>query len=508
MVRTAVAAGIDACFCNPGTTEMTLIAALEDATQVRIVLGLVEGVVAGAADGYARIAEKPALTLTHQGIGFSSALANLHNARRARSPVVNLVGGQPRWHEALDSNTNTDTEAIARAASAWVRRAQSASTLAGDLAEAITAAGGLPGQIATLLIPADCQWGPAAEPVVPVERAAPPRPDEAAIAAAARALAGKGQRALLLGGTALHGRGLAAAHRIAASTGCRLIGETFPAKLAAGRGAPPLERLPYFPEIARSALRHLSAVVLAGASKPVSFFGYRDGIGPLLVDPVQVVTLAEPTEDAGAALEELAARTATGVAPAPFGAIAEEPPVQGPLTPRTLSLVLARQLPEDAILVDEGVSSSSGQASFFAASVPHTYLSLTGGACGLAPSCAVGAALAAPGRRVVTLVGDGSAMYNLPALWTQAHEGLDIVNVVCANRGYRILQAEYQHVNERAAGPRACRLFDLADPEFDWVSLARGVGVPGRSVFTAEELTDALRRACAEPGPALIEARL
>jgi acetolactate synthase-1/2/3 large subunit len=507
LVRTALAAGVEICFANPGTTEMPLVAALDAAPGVRAVLGLFEGVCTGAADGWARMAGRPALVLLHLGPGLANGIANLHNARRARSPVVNVVGDHASWHLPFDAPLASDIAGLAAPVSGFLRRNASARELARDFAEAHVAALGPPGRVATLIVPADCQWEVASGPARVAARAAPRGPGPRVEAMAARLRAAKSP-ALLLGGEALGEAGLLAAARVAAAAGAALLSETFPARIERGRGRARVARLPYFPEQAAAALAAHDLLVLAGAREPVAFFGYPDGRSRLAA-PEALATLAAPEDDAVAALAALAdALGAPARAPAPPDLPRPEARASGPLDPQVLGRVLAALQPEGAIVVDEGAT--SGLPYFLAAEAapPHTTLTLTGGAIGQGLPCAAGAALACPGRRVIALQADGSALYTVQALWTFAREGLDVVVILCANHRYRILQIELARAGIAEPGKAARALTELAPPAIDWVALARSLGVPAARAATAEELAAELRRAFAEPGPRLVEAAL
>jgi acetolactate synthase-1/2/3 large subunit len=297
-----------------------------------------------------------------------------------------------------------------------------------------------------------------------------------------------------------------AAARLAAATGCRAFVETFPSRLERGGGLPALPKLPYFPEQAVEALAGCTALVLAGARDPVAFFGYPGGHTRLAPEDCALHALAGPAEDAAASLELLA--EALGAPAAPKAPLPRPEAVGGPLTPDVLGRVVAALQPEGAIVVDEAATSGLPWTLHGAAAPPHLVLGLTGGAIGQGLPCAVGAALAAPGRRVLALQADGSGFYTLQALWTLAREGLDVTVVVCANRAYRILQVELMRAGVAEPGPRARALTDLGHPAPDWTALARGFGVPARRAGSGEELADALGAALAEPGPFLVEALL
>jgi len=506
LVRTALAAGVEVCFANPGTTEMALVAAFDAVEGMRAVLGLFEGVCTGAADGYARMADKPALTLTHLGPGFANGIANLHNARRARSPIVNVIGDQATWHLAADAPLTSDIVSLARPVSAWVREVKTPASVAADTAEAISAAGRAPGHVSTLIVPSDCLWSPAAGIANPLPVAAPLRVPDDAIRRSAAILQKQGSKAaIFLGAQAVRARGLAAAGRIADKTGCRLVCETFPSRIERGAGRPAVEKLPYFPEQALELLSKYDAIVLAGALAPVAFFGYPNLPSSLIPDSCSSETLATPEQDIITALEALADEV-SAPAGALSGARSNRPPrPTGKLDSVTVGAALATLLPENCIVMDEAATTG---LPFFAASTgapPHTYLALTGGAIGQGLPCATGAAVACPERKVIAFQADGSGMYTVQALWTQAREGLNVTTLVCNNRRYRILQVELARAGVTEPGRKARSLTSLANPEIEWARIAAGMGVPAVRVETAEALCMQLERALAEPGPNLIE---
>lgn len=505
LIRTALGAGVEVCFANPGTTEMPLVAALDRAPAMRAVLGLFEGVCTGAADGYARIAGRPALALLHLGPGLANGLANLHNARRAGTPLLVAVGDHATWHLAADAPLASDIVSLANPVSGWVRSVRRAEDVAADTAAALEAACAPPGQVATLIVPADCQWAAADGAPVPVRRPAPAAVSAGRVDAVAQALRAGGA-ALLVGGAALGTRGLRAAARVRAACGARVIHETFVARLERGLGVPAFERVPYFPEQAVATLRDLRALVLCGGREPVAFFGYPDGASRLAPEACARLVLAAPEEDAVDALEALADALGAPAVPPPEPPRARPGLPSGALDAGSLGQVLAALQPEDAIVIDEGLTSSGPWFAASAAAPPHTVLALTGGAIGQGLPCAAGAAVAAPGRKVIALQADGSGMYTLQALWTMAREGLDVVTVICANRSYRILQVELARAGVTEPGPAARGLADLGHPDLDWIALARGLGVPAARVADAESLAKELTHALATPGPTLLEA--
>lgn len=515
LIRTAVAAGLDVCFANPGTTEMPMVRALDDVPGMRAVLCLFEGVATGAADGYARMAEKPGLTLLHLGPGFANGIAYLHDARRARSPIVNLIGDHATWHLDADPPLASDIESLARPVSAWVRKSRSGEAIAVDLAEAIATASVKPGRIATLILPHDYQL----EAVTPgigetgelKAILSPPHVSDDAIKQAAEALhSGRsGQTAaLFLGAYALRERGLKAVARIAAATGCKLICESFPARWECGLGRPIIERLPYFPEQAIAALSPYQSIVLAGARSPVSFFGYP-GVPSYFISPRQnTVMLASPEDDVEAALEALADALGAPVYAETNSKLHIPSLPTGKLTPETLSAVVASLLPENAIVMDESNTSMGPFMALSQSAQRHTVLMQPGGAIGLGLPCATGAAVACPDRPVINLQADGSAMYTVQALWTQAREQLNVKTIICNNRSYRILGVELARAGVKEVGKQAQNLIGLNNPPIDWASISKGLGVPAVRVETAEDLARELKRTSEEAGPQLIEAVL
>jgi acetolactate synthase-1/2/3 large subunit len=507
LIRTLVGAGVDVCFANPGTSEMHFVAALDDVPDMRAVLTLFEGVATGAADGYARMTGRPAATLLHLGPGMGNGLANLHNARRARTPMVNVVGDHARSHKRLDAPLESDIDAVAGTFSGWVRRSLLPADVAADAADAVAAASAAPGSISTLILPADVSWEDGAEvapprPVRPAARVAP-----SVIEEVAEVLASGEPTVLFLGGDVMGEDGQLAAAQVAAGTGARLMSETFPPRTARGAGLPDIMRLPYPPEMAISSLEGTAHLVLAGAEAPVHFFAYPDLPGHPVPEGCTVHVLSEPGEDGVEALRALAEVAAPDATPDLLEASRPELPT-GELTPRTMAAVVGALLPERAIVVDEALTSGVGLAELTSGASRHDWLSLTGGAIGDGLPMALGAAVACPDRPVIGIQADGSAMYTISALWSYARQQADITTIVCDNGSYAILENELSRVGAASDGVRAKQLLDLRDPELDFVSLATGMGVQAARATTAEELADHLRRALAEPGPHLIDAVL
>ncbi|MBK5224237.1 MAG: acetolactate synthase large subunit [Acidimicrobiia bacterium] len=510
LLRTAADNGVTACFANPGTTEMQLVAALDTERRIRPVLGLFEGVATGAADGFGRMTGLPALTILHLGPGLANGLANLHNARRAHTPVVNLVGDHATWHRDADAPLTSDIESLARPMSTWVHTTERADQLAADGARAISAALAPPGGVATLIIPQDTAWTDvdAAEPSAPIEPSTRALVGPPVIDDVAAALREHGERAVvLLGASALRSDGLLVAARVQAATGCRILTQGMPARVERGGGLPSFASVPYFPEQATEALAPATLMVLVGATDPVSFFGYPGQPSRPRPDSCQLLGMATPEDDAIHALDALA--TALDAPAAPVSAV-ERPqlPTGSTLGLSQLGAALAALQPEGAIVVDEAITSGAAYAAMAVGAPSHDVLALTGGAIGQGLPVAVGAAVACPDRRVIALQADGSAMYTFQALWTMARESLDVTVVLCANRTYRILQVELMRAGVVEPGPAGVGLTDLGHPSIDWVQLASGLGVMARSVDTADDLVDALRVSLATPGPSLVEVRL
>jgi len=502
LIGSLVGAGVDVCFMNPGTSEMHFVSALDSVPEMRGVLVLFEGVATGAADGYARIAGRPAAVLLHLGPGLANGLANLHNARRARSPVVNIVGAHATGHVRYDAPLQSDIEALAHTVSGWVHTCGTTRDLAQDAMRAVAAA--RRGQIATLVVPADVSWSDGGALAPPRRAAWPQAVHGDQIRAAGGVLSGVSAM-LLLGGKALSERGLRAASRISAATGARLLAETFPARMERGAGIPVVDRLAYLAEQAEAQLAGLDHLILAGARAPVSFFAYPGRPSDLVPPGCSVTVLADGDQDVEAGLELLADDLAAGTAP--VLADAATPTLEpGPLTAISLASAVAASLPEHAIVADEANTSGFALPKALACAPRHTLLTLTGGSIGQGLPVATGAAIAAPDRPVLCLEADGSALYTIQALWTQAREQLNVTTVLINNAAYAILRMELARTAAGKAGERAARMLDLSDPTPGFTQISQGLGVPATCVTTAADLAAALRRAYAEPGPHLIEA--
>jgi acetolactate synthase I/II/III large subunit len=513
LVRGLVAGRVDTCFTNPGTSEIHIVAALDQITGMRCVLGLFEGVVTGAADGYARMAEKPACTLLHLGPGLANGIANLHNASRAQVPIVNVVGQHATHHLRHDTPLTADIEGIARPYSKWLRTSHAADEVSRDVAEAIVAARTAPGRIATLIVPADVAWsnvvrregGAVAGTFAPPQ---PPMPTVENIEHAAAMLRSGLRTGLLMAGNALYGKGLAAAGRIAAATGAKLLAPYPITRLERGVGIAPVERIQYVLEQAVEQLKESRQLILVGAPAPVAYFASPGKNAVLTSAECEIHTLASPGEDYAGALEALATALLLRGTQSLLEQ-GERPPLpSGTITLAGLAAAVGALLPENAIVVDESMTSGRGMMAATRDAPPHDWLGNTGGSIGIALPLAVGAAVACPDRRVLCLTADGSGMYTLQALWTMAREGLRVTTVVFANRDYAVLKREFSYLGVGDPGRRALDMFEIGRPDLDWVHLAKGMGVPGTRVTSLEGFARALREGLESGGPSLIEVSL
>ena len=506
LVRTLVNNGVSVCFSNPGTSEMHFVAALDKVEGMQCLLGLFEGVVTGAADGYYRMTGNPASTLLHLGPGLGNGLANLHNAKKARSGIVNIVGEHASFHIKHDAPLTSDIEGVARPMSDWVKTSRSAQAVAADGALAIEEARAAPGHIATLILPADTAWGDGDAPAT----ARPPEPrrrvaDEA-VAASARALTSGEPAMLLLGGVGVRGKSLELAGRIAAKTGCRLMAEYNNARMECGAGRVRMDRLPYAVDNALAALHGVRRAVLAGAKPPVSFFGYPGKPSVLLPGDCVATKLAAVDEDIEAALEALAGELgALTTLPAGVASLNRPTLPAGSITSEGIAQVLVALMPENAVIVDESITVGRNFSNLVAGAPPHDWLNLMGGAIGAGLPLGTGAAVGAPHRKVIVLEGDGSAMYTLQALWTMARESLNVMTVIFANRSYRILHGELANVGAGTPGRKAIDMLTLDRPNLDWIALAKGCGVEAGRADSLEELARQFKRGLAVQGPYLIE---
>jgi acetolactate synthase I/II/III large subunit len=505
LLRTLVAGGVEVCFANPGTSEMHFVAALDRIDGMRCVLCLHETVTTGAADGYYRMKGKPASTLLHLGPGLANALANLHNLKRARSGVVNIVGEHATYHLHHDALLTSDIQAIAWTMSHWVKTSTLETDAATDCAEAITAASQPPGQIATLILPADVAWSEATGPVALKPAAAPGQVSDASIEAAAKALQGEGCVLIMLGTRALREEALLQAGKIAAKTGARLSAEVANARLQRGAGRVAIERMPYPISAALETTQGVTHIILVGAKAPVAVFAYPGKPSLLYPPQAEIITLAAPGDDAQDALERLNERVGASKSIAVLNSRQYPDLPTGALTLPKIGAILCHLLPDQAIVADESITTGRGFFKDTHGAAPHDWLSLTGGAIGEGLSLAVGAAIACPDRKVVALQADGAGMYALQAIWTIARERLDVTICIWANRAYAILKGELIGVGVEHAGRKAQSILSLADPPLDWVKLAAGMGVEGARVTSAEAFADLFGTAVRQKGPFLIE---
>ncbi|HEY2121332.1 MAG TPA: acetolactate synthase large subunit [Candidatus Acidoferrum sp.] len=508
LISTLIAGGVDTCFTNPGTSEMHLVAALDKQPNMRCILGLFEGVVTGAADGYARMAEKPACTLLHLGPGLANGLANLHNAGRAHVPIVNIVGQHASYHLRHNAPLTSDIEGIARPFSNWVRTSCAASEIPNDVVDAIIAARTAPGQIATLIVPADVAWSEGGSVRAFPALAKPPVASNETVERATAMLRSGTRTAILLGGEGLYGKGLQEAGRIATATNAVLLSPYPFKRMERGAGRPLVERIPYVLEQAVERLKEFRQIILAGASAPVSYFAAPGKNSIPTAPDTDVHTLARPGEDLVAGLKSLSAALDLKQSSGNVERLNQPAAPSGAITLLGLANTVAAFLPENTIVVDESMTSGHGMMAATKAGPPHDWLANTGGSIGIAMPMAVGAAVACPNRRVLCLSADGSGMYTAQALWTMARESLKVTTVIFANRTYGVLKREFSYLGVGDPGPRALSLFEIGRPDLDWVGLAKGMGVPGSRVTSLEAFGKALQNGLANEGPTLIEITL
>jgi acetolactate synthase-1/2/3 large subunit len=508
LVRSLIMGGVDTCFTNPGTSEIHIVSALDRLPEMRCVLGLFEGIVTGAADGYARMTEKPACTLLHLGPGVGNGLANLHNASRAHVPMVNIVGQHPAYHLRHDTPLASDVEGIARPYSKWIRTSSAAASVGRDAMEAIVAARSLSGQIATLIVPADVAWGKCTAVAELNGMPQPVLPAKENIERAGDMLRSGLPTAMVISGNALYGKGLVAAGRIAAATGAKLLAPYPIMRLERGAGIPPVERLQYVLEPAVEQLKEFRQLILVGAAAPVAYFAYPGKDSVLTPARCIIQTLASAEEDCAGSLEALESILHSKKAQPAEEKVEPSTLPSGKITLLGLASAVGALLPENAIVVDESMTSGRGMMAATRGAPRHDWLGNTGGSIGIAMPLAVGAAMAAPERKVLCLSADGSGMYTLQALWTMAREGLKVTTVIFANRDYAVLKREFSYLGVGSPGRRALDMFEIGRPDLDWVALAKGMGVPGTRVSSLEGFGKALREGFESGGPSLIEVPL
>jgi len=506
LLETLVESGIELCFANPGTSEMQLVSAIGNNDNMRAVLCLFEGVVSGAADGYARMADKPAITLLHVGSGFSNSMANLHNAKRAHVPLVNIVGDHATYHLQYDAPLTSDVPGHAKLCSEWVGVSESADDLAACGAKAVQVSMQGWGKVTTLVAPANHAWEESTKTAPALALPEMEKVSAATVPELAAALSNGKTTALFLGGRALREESLAAAGLIAKATGARILCETFPARLQRGAGRVPVERLPYFAEQATEVLSGFEQIVLVGAAAPVSFFAYPGKDSYLAPDGCEVLTLAEVHQDTAAALQAVAAEIGTDNPADTAQPATEAPPPTGVLSPLAIAQSLAQLMPDHAIVSDEAATCGLPMFPATVNAPPHEWMTITGGAIGQGLPLSLGAALACPDQKVIALQADGSAMYTLQALWSMARENTDVTVVIMNNRSYAILNIELARVGAGQPTPKTLSMFDLSRPDINWVEISQGMGVPATRATTAEEFHQQFGEAMANRGPRLIEA--
>jgi acetolactate synthase-1/2/3 large subunit len=508
LIRTLLAGGVDVCFTNPGTSEIHIVAALDQIPAMRCVLGLFEGVVTGAADGYARMTEKPASTLLHLGPGLGNGLANLHNASRARAPIVNLVGQHATDHLKYDTPLTSDIEGIARPYSKWLRTSRSSSEVGRDAAEALVVARSAPGQIATLIVPADVSWSEGGSIASISALPKPPLPNAQTIERTATMLRSGLRTAIVAAGNALYGKGLINAARVAAATGAKLLAPYPFTRLQRGAGIPRVDRVQYVLEQGIEQFKEFRQLILVGAQAPVAYFAYPGKNSVFTSPECEIYTLARPGEDYVGAFEALAEALSIKKTDLLVEKAECSPVPSGEISLQGLAAAVGAFLPENAIVIDESMTSGRGLMAATKGAPPHEWLGNTGGSIGIALPLAVGAAVACPDRWVLCLTADGSGMYTAQALWTMAREGLNITTVVFANRDYAVLKREFSYLGVGNPGPRAASMFEIGRPDLDWTQLAKGMGVPGTRVNSLDAFGKALRMGLESEGPSLIEVPL
>lgn len=509
LLRTLVNGGVDVCFMNPGTSEMQFVAAIDRVEGMRSILGLFEGVVSGAADGYARMANKPAATLLHLGPGLANALSNFHNARRARIPIINIIGEHATYHRQCDPPLYSDIVTLAKSVSGWIETVEDPLRVPELTHAAINASLLPPGQIATLILPADCTWEESAEPYEqPIETHASVEIDEQDLNHAVKILKSGEPTALIVQGKALMAEGLSLANQIKTKTNARILCDTFNPRMQRGTGRAAIETIPYLAELAIRMLADFKHVILIGAKAPVGFFAYPGVPNRLLPQACEVHRLSRPEDDAITVLKQLVEAIGGNNIDPVLQDLQQPVLPTGELTPQSIGQTITATLPDNSIIVDESITSGLGLLAITANAAPHDWLFNTGGSLGQGMPVATGAAIACPDRKILSLEADGSGMYTLQALWTQARESLDVTTVIYVNREYRILNMEFERVgaNIPALGTKAHDMMSLDRPDMDWVKMSEGLGVPAKRVTTAEAFNQTLKDFLSEAGPNLIEA--
>ncbi len=517
VIKTAVDAGIKVCFANPGTTEMPLVEALDSVEGIQAKLGLFEGCCTGAADGYGRMTGTPALTLLHLGPGLANGLANLHNAHRAKTPIVNLIGDHASWHRDADAPLAMDIATLASVIPGWQRTSTSVDSLSQDTADAISAA--MKGQVATLIIPQDFQWGECKDETICSPSFSYDPIDHDLITKAETHLKNSQKTLIILGGRALKKEGLFKAAQIKEKTHCDILSDSFPAHADLGNNLPALKRVPYFPEHAIKVLSQYQTIILVGTKPIVSFFGYKDTNCQIISQDQTVIKLNPKNQDLLEILDTLiekvdapqkgqhdpAQNDPTQNDPTQNGMTNNTALPQEKLTGKTICQIISAHTPKNAIVVEEAITSGTAYSAIAANSHFHSLLTMTGGSLGQGMSCSTGAALACPSRPVISFLGDGAAMYTLQSLWMQARDNLNITTLICSNNSYDILKLEYHRAGNKSVRQNTAALMNLDHPSINWVKLSQGLGVPAVSVGSGKQLIEELKKALDASGPHLIE---
>lgn len=501
--------GARICFANPGTTELTMVSALARQTGIRSVLSLFEGVCTGAADGYFRVSGQVPLTLLHLGPGFANGIANLHNARRAGSRIINLIGDHASWHLSYDAPLTSDIESLASPVSREVIRMRSPAGITADVQSSFEATCRKEGGSATLIIPTDV-IDATVKPGSAQLRASTWQGANVAdqiISDAAQKARNADEIIVLIGGNALDEAGIKAGAALAEKLGGRLLMEPYPAIVTLGGDLPQVERQAYFPDDVIAQMGD-ATVILAGSRMPISYFGY-EGWPSQLVAEERLVRLAGPEHDAVDALQRLAEILGAEAVSSPEHKTANSVADGGAsLTPASVIEELIEQLPDGSIISLEGSTLGGPWLRSAHRARRHRVMTNTGGAIGQGLPCAVGAALAAPDVRVVSLQSDGSAQYTFQSLWTMAREKLNVTVIIAANHRYAILQTELARADAPLDDAVIADLTLLDRPRIDWVALATGYGVEAVRATTNDELAAALRYGLSLDGPLLIQAEL
>lgn len=506
LLKTLIDSNIEVCFANPGTSEMHLVSAIGRTESMRPILCLFEGVVTGAADGYARMSDKAAITLLHLGPGLANGMANLHNAKKAHVPLINIVGDHAPYHLKYDAPLTSDVIAHAEINSSWVKVASSADDLAISGAEAVSAAYEGDGKIATLIAPANFAWEEASGAAEAITRLPTTKVDDETLNKAVELLSNGKKTAFVLGGRAMRNEATTLVAAIAEHTNATLFCETFPTRIERGAGRVNVPRIPYFAEQAVAVLGEFEQFIIVCSQTPAAFFAYPE-LPSLLVPETATVHVAVPRDhDAVEALSRLAAQ---------LGVKNQEPQRQqrivgelpsGPLTPAAVGDAIAALMPENTILSDEGITAGAEVFQRTEAAAAHDWLAITGGAIGQGLPVSLGASIARPERKVVALQADGSAMYTVQALWSMARENTDVTVVLLNNDSYAILNVELMRLKAETPNDKTLSMLDLGKPSLNWCEISEGMGVPASRAQTAEEFCEQFSTAMETKGPRLIEA--